>query len=139
MTLWTRDVERHRQRGLIWDMFVVTRRRAKDKQERKPVMSLASSLHKAGLVCLFQKLLGERHESGVFQQTPSLCHLSRQRLASLLPRRLQSLGERSVTFGQRGRQIPDALSQLLPGRHAVHLAISNTDGQVQISANLASS
>lgn len=32
-----------------------------------------------------------------------------------------SLGERSVTLGESGRQIPDALSQLLSGRYTVYL------------------
>lgn len=90
-------------------------------------MSLAGSLHKAGLVCFFQQLLGERHEARVLHHAPSLCHLSSQCLTSLLPRRLHSLGERGVAFGQSSRQIPDALSQLLSGRDAVYLAMNNTD------------
>lgn len=89
-------------------------------------MSLARSLHEARLVRFFQQLLGERHEPRVFHQATSLRHLSSQRLPSLLPRRLQSLGERSVALGQGGRQIPDALGQLLSGRHAVYLVVSNT-------------
>lgn len=98
-------------------------------------MSLARRLHKARLVCFFQQLLGKRHEPRVFQQTPSLCHLGRQRLASLLPRRLQSLGEGGVALGQSGRQIPDALGQLLSGGHAVHLEMNDTDGLVEMSGN----
>lgn len=90
-------------------------------------MSLASSLHKAGLVCLFQQLLGKRHEARVFHQASSLRHLSRQRLSSFLARRLQGLGERAVALGQSGRQIPDALSQLLSGRHTVYLVMNKTD------------
>lgn len=93
-------------------------------------MGLASSLHKAGLVCFFQQLLCKRHEPCVFHQGPSFCHLSSQRLATFVSRRLQSLGEGSVALGQSGRQIPDALSQLLSGRHAVYLEMNNTDGQV---------
>lgn len=89
-------------------------------------MSLASSLHKAGLVCFLQQLLCERHEARVLHQAPSLCHLSSQCLTSFLPRRLQSLGERSMALGQSSRQIPDALSQLLSGRHAVYLVTNNT-------------
>lgn len=84
-------------------------------------MGEASSLHKAGLVCFLQQLLCERHEAGVLHQAPPLGHLSSQCLASFLPRRLQSLGEGGMALGQRRCQIPDALSQLLPGRDAVYL------------------
>lgn len=84
-------------------------------------MSLARSLHKTGLICFFQQFLRVRHEPSVLQQATSLRHLSSQCLASFLPCPLQSLGERSVTLGESGRQIPDALSQLLSGRHAVYL------------------
>lgn len=91
------------------------------KQKRKPVVCLASGLHEAGLVCLSQQLLCESHEPRMFHQAASLRHLSRQRLAAFLPRRLQGLGERGVTLGESGRQVPDALGQLLSGRHAVHL------------------
>lgn len=80
-----------------------------------------SGLHEAGLVRLLQQLLGERHEAGVLHQAPPLRHLRRQRFPSFLPRRLQGLGEGGVALGQRRRQIPDALSQLLSGRDAVHL------------------
>lgn len=90
-------------------------------------MSLASRLHKAGLVCFFKQLLSERHEARVLHQAPSLRHLSSQRFASFLPRRLQSLRERSVALGQSSRQIPDALSQLLPGRHTVYLVMNPTN------------
>lgn len=90
-------------------------------------MSLARRLHKAGLVCFFQQLLSERHEARVLHQAPSLRHLSSQRLASFLPRRLQSLGERGVALRQSSRQIPDALSQLLPGRHTVYLVMNPTN------------
>lgn len=97
-------------------------------------MNLASGLHKAGLVRFLQQLLRERHQAGVFHQTASLCHLGRQRLAAFLPRGLQGLGERSVALGQSGGQVPDALGQLLPGRHAVHLwsatRLSNADPPV---------
>lgn len=78
-------------------------------------MSLASCLHEAGLVGFFQQFLGERHQPRVFHQAASLCYLGRQRLASFLSRQLQRLSERSVTLGQSGGQIPDALSQLLSG------------------------
>lgn len=84
-------------------------------------MNVASGLHEAGLVRFLQQLLRERHQAGVFHQAASLRHLGRQRLAALLPRGLQGLGERRVAPGQGGGQVPDALGQLLPGRHAVHL------------------
>lgn len=88
-------------------------------------MDLTGSLHEAGLVCFFQQLLRERHQARVLHQTASLRHLSSQRLAALLPRHLQGLGERGVALRQRRRQIPDALSQLLPGGHTVHLETSD--------------
>lgn len=93
-------------------------------------MCLASCLHKAGLVCLFEQLLCERHEACVFHQAPSLGHLRSQCLTSFLPRRLQSLGERGMALSQSSRQIPDALSQLLSGGHAVYLVVNNTDKRV---------
>lgn len=93
-------------------------------------MRLASCLHKAGLVCLFEQLLCERHEACVFHQAPSLRHLRGQCLPSFLPRHLQSLGEGGMALGQSGRQIPDALSQLLSGRHAVYLVANNADRRV---------
>jgi len=92
----------------------------------KPVMSLASSLHKAGLVWFFQQLLGERHEPCMFHQAPSLRHLSSQCFASFLSRHFQSLGEWGVTLSQSSSQIPDTLSQLLSGWHAVNLVMNNT-------------
>lgn len=101
-------------------------------------MILASSLHKARLVCFLQQLLGKGHEPRMFHQPPPLRHLSGQRLASLLPGPLQGLGEGSVALGQGGRQIPNALSQLLSGGHTVHLVMSNTDGQVQASSKTSS-
>jgi len=94
-------------------------------------VGLASSLHEAGLVRLFQQLLGERHEPRVLHEAASLRHLSGQRLAALLARRLQSLGVRGVALGQRGRQVPDALSQLLSGGHAVDLWKEDAGGQRQ--------
>lgn len=84
-------------------------------------MGEASGLHKAGLVRFLQQLLRERHEPCVLHQAPPLRHLRRQRFASFLPCRFQGLGERGVALCQRRRQIPDALSQLLSGRDAVHL------------------
>lgn len=91
-------------------------------------MNVASSLHEAGLVRLLQQLLRERQQAGVLHQAASLRHLSSQRLAALLPRHLQGLGERGVALRQRRREVPDALSQLLSGRHAVHLEITTGYG-----------
>ena len=91
----------------------------------EPVVNVAGSLHKAGLVRFLQQLLCEGHQARVLHQTAPLCHLGSQRLAAPLPRGLQGLGERSVALGQRGRQVPDALGQLLSGGHAVHLRIGD--------------
>lgn len=84
-------------------------------------MGEASGLHEARLVRFLQQLLREGHEAGVLHEAPPLRHLRRQRFTSFLTRRLQGLGEGGVALCQRRRQISDALSQLLPGRDAVHL------------------